>query len=96
MARVGHASAMADRIMLVWGGDTKVKQEDAQDEGLYILDLSEYPHLLRPSRSLKKPQERRSGHESPSPQGRLDGTDMRSPCTRRSFTSLAVKLRVNS
>jgi len=37
--RVGHASAMADRIMLVWGGDTKVKPEDPQDEGLYILDL---------------------------------------------------------
>ncbi|KAK4684618.1 hypothetical protein P7C73_g5552, partial [Tremellales sp. Uapishka_1] len=37
--RVGHASAIADRIMLVWGGDTKVRQEDAQDEGLYILDL---------------------------------------------------------
>jgi hypothetical protein len=26
--------------MLVWGGDTKVKQDDSQDEGLYILDLS--------------------------------------------------------
>lgn len=39
--RVGHASAMADRIMLMWGGDTKVKPEDKQDEGLYILDLSE-------------------------------------------------------
>ena len=40
MPRVGHASAMADRIMLVWGGDTKVKPEDVQDEGLYVLDLS--------------------------------------------------------
>ena len=39
--RVGHASAIADRIMLVWGGDTKVRQDDAQDEGLYILDLRE-------------------------------------------------------
>ena len=39
--RVGHASAIADRIMLVWGGDTKVSQEDSQDEGLYILDLRE-------------------------------------------------------
>ncbi|WWD18388.1 hypothetical protein CI109_102838 [Kwoniella shandongensis] len=37
--RVGHASAMADRIMIVWGGDTKVNVDDAQDEGLYILDL---------------------------------------------------------
>ncbi|WWC70663.1 uncharacterized protein I206_104614 [Kwoniella pini CBS 10737] len=37
--RVGHASAMADRIMIVWGGDTKVNVDDPQDEGLYILDL---------------------------------------------------------
>ncbi|WWC88764.1 uncharacterized protein L201_003677 [Kwoniella dendrophila CBS 6074] len=37
--RVGHASAMADRIMIVWGGDTKVEVDDPQDEGLYILDL---------------------------------------------------------
>jgi hypothetical protein len=42
MARVGHASVIADRIMLVWGGDTKVQQTDAQDEGLYILDLREF------------------------------------------------------
>ena len=41
-ARVGHASAMADRIMLVWGGDTKVNAEDPQDESLYILDLSKF------------------------------------------------------
>jgi len=40
MPRVGHAAAIADRIMIVWGGDTKVRPEDAQDEGLYILDLS--------------------------------------------------------
>ena len=39
MPRVGHASAIADRIMLVWGGDTKVKQNDSQDEALYVLDL---------------------------------------------------------
>jgi hypothetical protein len=46
--RVGHASVIADRIMLVWGGDTKVKQDDTQDEGLYILDLSEraFPLIL--------------------------------------------------
>ncbi|ORY28504.1 hypothetical protein BCR39DRAFT_535012 [Naematelia encephala] len=39
MGRVGHAAAIADRIMLIWGGDTKVLQDDKQDEGLYILDL---------------------------------------------------------
>lgn len=41
-ARVGHASAIADRIMIVWGGDTKVRKDDPQDEGLYILDLRKY------------------------------------------------------
>lgn len=40
--RVGHAAAMADRIMLMWGGDTKVSPEDKQDESLYLLDLSEW------------------------------------------------------
>ncbi|WVQ80675.1 hypothetical protein IAT38_002780 [Cryptococcus sp. DSM 104549] len=39
MPRVGHASVIADRIMIVWGGDTKVNIDDPQDEGLYILDL---------------------------------------------------------
>ena len=39
--RVGHAAAMADRIMLMWGGDTKMRVEDKQDEGLYLLDLRE-------------------------------------------------------
>lgn len=51
--RVGHASAIADRIMLVWGGDTKVRQDDAQDEGLYILDLRECVDLQKmPTHSL--------------------------------------------
>jgi hypothetical protein len=46
MPRVGHAAAIADRIMIVWGGDTKVRPEDAQDEGLYILDLSKLPRFI--------------------------------------------------
>ena len=46
MPRVGHAAAIADRIMIVWGGDTKVRPEDAQDEGLYILDLSKSPRTI--------------------------------------------------
>lgn len=37
--RVGHASVIMDKIMVVWGGDTKVNVTDEQDEGLYILDL---------------------------------------------------------
>ena len=45
MPRVGHASAIADRIMMVWGGDTKVRPEDVQDTGLYILDLRKFIHV---------------------------------------------------
>lgn len=37
--RVGHASVIMDKVMVVWGGDTKVNVTDEQDEGLYILDL---------------------------------------------------------
>ena len=47
MPRVGHAAAIADRIMIVWGGDTKVRPEDSQDEGLYILDLSTSTHAIK-------------------------------------------------
>ncbi|KAL7423305.1 hypothetical protein Q5752_002606 [Cryptotrichosporon argae] len=38
--RVGHASAIADRIMLVWGGDSRTPGgETTTDDRLYILDL---------------------------------------------------------
>lgn len=50
MPRVGHAAAIADRIMIVWGGDTKVRPEDAQDEGLYILDLRELSRCVYSSK----------------------------------------------
>lgn len=49
--RVGHAAAMADRIMLMWGGDTKIRVEDKQDEALYLLDLRE---LTDSDRSLSR------------------------------------------
>lgn len=39
LARIGHVSAIADRVMLVFGGDTKLTETDKQDDGLYILDL---------------------------------------------------------
>ncbi|KAH7930538.1 galactose oxidase [Leucogyrophana mollusca] len=41
--RVGHASALADNVLIVWGGDTKTdptsKPTDKQDDGLYLLNL---------------------------------------------------------
>lgn len=38
-ARVGHASALVSSVLIVWGGDTKQKDTDKQDEGLYLLNL---------------------------------------------------------
>jgi len=73
MPRVGHAAAIADRIMIVWGGDTKVRPEDAQDEGLYILDLSELiPTLLTGDKADE--QEPRNGQKYLSNQVQSDDT----------------------
>jgi hypothetical protein len=45
--RIGHASALINGILIVWGGDT---QTDGQayaggdlDDGLYLLNLSMFP-----------------------------------------------------
>ncbi|WVQ73192.1 hypothetical protein IAR50_002757 [Cryptococcus sp. DSM 104548] len=46
--RVGHASVIMDRILIVWGGDTKVNASDPQDEGLYVLDLRSQEWTLLP------------------------------------------------
>lgn len=39
LPRIGHVSAIADKIMMVFGGDTKINEDDKQDDGLYVLDL---------------------------------------------------------
>ena len=39
--RVGHASVGVGNVLIVWGGDTKSRPEDRQDDGLYLLNLSE-------------------------------------------------------
>lgn len=38
--RVGHASVGVGNVLVVWGGDTKSRPEDLQDDGLYLLNLS--------------------------------------------------------
>ncbi|KAK4057765.1 hypothetical protein OIO90_000984 [Microbotryomycetes sp. JL221] len=38
--RVGHASVGVGNVLIVWGGDTKSRPEDRQDDGLYLLNLS--------------------------------------------------------
>ena len=37
--RVGHASALVSSVLIVWGGDTKTRNSEKQDEGLYLLNL---------------------------------------------------------
>ena len=38
--RVGHATVLVANVLILWGGDTKVRADDKQDEGLYLLNLS--------------------------------------------------------
>lgn len=44
--RVGHASVGVGNVLIVWGGDTKSRPEDQQDDGLYLLNLSEFGNVL--------------------------------------------------
>lgn len=39
LPRVGHASALVSSVLIIWGGDTKTRDTDKQDEGLYLLNL---------------------------------------------------------
>lgn len=39
--RVGHATALFGNVLVSWGGDTKTRVEDEQDQGLYLLNLGE-------------------------------------------------------
>lgn len=40
LPRVGHASVGVGNVLIVWGGDTKTRDDEKQDEGLYLLNLS--------------------------------------------------------
>lgn len=40
LPRVGHASVGVGNVLIVWGGDTKTSEEEIQDDGLYLLNLS--------------------------------------------------------
>jgi len=47
--RVGHASVLASRVLIVWGGDTKTdpkSEPTSQDDGLYLLNLGVYSIFL--------------------------------------------------
>jgi hypothetical protein len=45
--RVGHASALVRSVLLVWGGDTKNRIEDEQDEGIYLFNIRERSPIRR-------------------------------------------------
>ncbi|KAI8443858.1 hypothetical protein BY996DRAFT_8186502 [Phakopsora pachyrhizi] len=40
LPRVGHASVGVGNVLIVWGGDTKTREDQKQDDGLYLLNLS--------------------------------------------------------
>lgn len=40
--RVGHVSVSVGNVLIVWGGDTKTRVEDPQDDNLYLLNLGRH------------------------------------------------------
>ncbi|KAI3627994.1 hypothetical protein CBS14141_001995 [Malassezia furfur] len=40
LPRVGHAAVLVSNVFVLWGGDTKIRAEDKQDEALYLLNLN--------------------------------------------------------
>jgi hypothetical protein len=36
--RVGHATGMVGNVLISWGGDTKTRADEEQDQGLYLLN----------------------------------------------------------
>ncbi|KAF8755924.1 Kelch motif [Rhizoctonia solani] len=41
-SRVGHKSALVSSVLIVWGGDTLAKEGERNDDGLYLLNLSQF------------------------------------------------------
>ncbi|PKI85561.1 Kel2p [Malassezia vespertilionis] len=40
LPRVGHAAVLVSNVFILWGGDTKIRAEDKQDDALYLLNLN--------------------------------------------------------
>jgi chromosome segregation ATPase len=62
--RVGHATILVANVLILWGGDTKVRADDKQDEGLYLLNLStrEWTRVRQSSDSENEGPVGRYGH----------------------------------
>lgn len=40
LPRVGHSAVLVSNVFILWGGDTKIRAEDRQDDALYLLNLN--------------------------------------------------------
>ena len=38
--RVGHAATSVGNVLIVWGGDTKSREDEQQDNNIYLLNIS--------------------------------------------------------
>lgn len=50
LPRVGHAAVLVSNVFILWGGDTKIRAEDLQDDALYLLNLNnrEWTRVVAP------------------------------------------------
>jgi len=51
LPRVGHAAVLVSNVFILWGGDTKIRAEDVQDDALYLLNLNnrEWTRVVAPN-----------------------------------------------
>lgn len=40
LPRVGHSAVLVSNVFILWGGDTKIRAGDRQDDALYLLNLN--------------------------------------------------------
>jgi hypothetical protein len=64
LPRVGHAAVLVSNVFIVWGGDTKIRAEDEQDNALYLLNLNnrEWTRVAAPSANGGSGPRGRYGH----------------------------------
>jgi hypothetical protein len=90
--RVGHASLLVGNAFIVFGGDTKMDDNDSLDDTLYLLNTCEWILLESPSASRLHFQLPDSGQERRLPDhGRPDATATPSTSWAPKYTSSEVK-----
>lgn len=95
--RVGHSSLLVGNAFIVFGGDTKLQEEDVLDDTLYLLNTGRCRSTLDVYKGSDKLQHPNNGPKH-CRRGRDRRDDMDIPSTSwvRKYTSLVVKLRVSS